>query len=111
MDDDGEGYWDVIANADGKIERHFGPPPHYRGAIVSAQEDVDTTIRLLRDFEQDSHHELLVRLVDAGIDAELAHRLLVLVPLAFSRAYYDRIPMIKEYAEEFIVCNQATGEE
>ncbi len=37
--------------------------------------------------------------------------MLVLVPLAFSRAYYDDVPMIKEYAEEYLVIDEATGAE
>ena len=78
---------------------------------MSPEDAVDLTIRVVRDGECDSRDELLVRLIDAGIDNDLANRLSVLVPLAFSRAYYESIPMIKEYADEYIVYDQGTGRE
>lgn len=76
---------------------------------MSPEEAVEMTISLVGNAEGDSDDKLVARLVAAGTDQDLARRLLVLVPLAFSRAHYDKVPMIKEYAEEFIVHDQSTG--
>ncbi|HUE72354.1 MAG TPA: hypothetical protein VMP01_15830 [Pirellulaceae bacterium] len=78
---------------------------------MSPAEAVDATLRLIRGFQTESDDGLRARLVDAGIESDLANRLFALVPLAFSRTHYDSLPMVKEYAEQFIVYNEASGVE
>jgi hypothetical protein len=78
---------------------------------VSPIEAVKTIIFLIHHSEGESNEELLARSAAAGIERDLANRLLVLVPLAFSRKHYESVPMVKEYAEEYIVCDQGTERE
>ncbi len=78
---------------------------------MTPEEAVHLTIRLLREWERDSADELVPRLIAAGIDDDLANRLSVLVPLAFSRAHYASAPMVKEYAEEYIIYDRGTRRE
>jgi hypothetical protein len=77
---------------------------------VSPQEAVDVVIGLLQDSHPEpGESEFIARMVDAGFDSDLANRLLVLVPLAFSRAHFEPVPMTKEYADEYILFDQRSG--
>ena len=78
---------------------------------VSPEESVKLAIQLISESRSDSDDLLLARMVDNGFDRDLANRVSVLIPLAFSRAHYESFPMIKEYAEEYIVYDQSTGNE
>jgi hypothetical protein len=78
---------------------------------VSPEEAINLAVRLISENDGDSDDELIARLMDNGLDRDLANRVSVLVSLAFSRAHYESSPMIKEYADDYIVYNQRTGKE
>jgi hypothetical protein len=80
-------------------------------SAVSSDDAVSTTIACILKSPEVADDVLAKRLVASGIETDIAHRLVVLVPLAFSRTHYDSVPMKKEYAEEFIVFDRATEKE
>jgi hypothetical protein len=78
---------------------------------MSPEEAVDRTIEMIRTSVITDDAGLKDLLLKRGVPPFIADQLVVLVPLAFSRVYFNAIPMEKQYWNEFLMVDRQTQKE
>ena len=73
---------------------------------MSPEEAVIRTTDAIEAFPDADEQKLKEMLLKRAVQPFLADQLVVLVPLAFSRAYFETVPMEKQYCNHFILLDR-----
>src|SRR5205085_3602805 len=75
------------------------------------EEAVDRTAEVIETSPEADEQMLKDMLLKRAVQPFLADQLIVLVPLAFSRAYFEATPMEKQYWNYFLLVDRKTRRE
>jgi hypothetical protein len=78
---------------------------------MSPEEAVERTIETIQASLITDDAGLRDMLLKRGIPPFIADQLVVLVPLAFSRVFFNAVPMAKQYGNEFLMVDRQTRKE
>lgn len=78
---------------------------------MNPEEAVDQATEVIEALADTGEQELREMLLQRGIQPFLADQLAVLVPLAFSRAYFETTSAGKQYWDYFLLVDRRTGKE
>src|SRR5206468_9055920 len=82
-----------------------------RRAFISPEEAVNRTTEVMEQARGADEQKLRDMLLQRAIQPFLADQLLVLVPLAFSRAYCEELATEKQYWNHFLLVDRGTHRE
>jgi hypothetical protein len=78
---------------------------------MSPEEAVERTIEMIQALLVTDDAGLRNMLLRRGVPPFIADQLVVLVPLAFSRVFFNAVPMEKQYWNEFLMIDRQTQKE
>jgi hypothetical protein len=78
---------------------------------MSPEEVVDRAAKVMEEATDANEEELRELLLKRAVAPFIADQLIVLVPLAFSRAHFEGLPMEKQHGNQFLLVDRKTGKE